>query len=761
MLSVCRELLAASVQYVTDLQSEIKSENNNVQNIQDDVTNHRLGITSEHTLQALHQTLSSLDKALITIEECQQELIRDGQLYRDLFEFAPDGYFVTDAVGKIRAANRAATIMLGTDLIGQGLDEFVYPSYLEQFRRLLGQLQRGQNIKTLDFCMRFPTGQPFDANFTILSIRDNLGKVVALRWWIQDITQRKQEASQQQQSRQQTEMRLAEMNAKINLAERQLRLEREEHRRVIRNISRSESKLRTLMQHGSEVVNIIQIDTTVQYCNPLSLKVLGYPAEEIMGRKLIQFIHPDDLPEFQSAINKVMEVPSSVMPLVLRYHHVNGDWIYMECAVSNLLQDGNIQGIVIHSRDISERRRAELALSASELRLATIASNMPGTIYRLVRQTDGTISVPFVSGGIKELTGLSSTQVMAHPLGILDLVHPEDLEPLRALVGAGIEHLATFRHEFRIITPMGLVKWVQNIARYYRDEYDNLIVDGVCIDISERGEAEAELQRTHDLLQAVIHSAPVAIDILSPEGKVLLWNRAAERIFGWRAEEVLGQNLPLAQDEVMEIQLLILNALSGNSVNGMLTHHQCRDGKFIPVSLSTAIVRDSEGKIFGILRIMEAGEKVKSRDETSTEIMPSNGHNYPTTNSKNHLLAWDTTTASHGNLDSSEPLLVFSNAYNHGQRHFAGMRLSGASLANLPLEQSCFDGASLNGVNFEKANLENATFRGADLRGVNFRNANLTKTDLRGADLRGAAFDGATLLDTLFDEGHIPKSLPA
>ncbi len=597
--------------------------------------------------------------------------------------------------------------------------------------------------------------------------------MVALRWWIQDITQRKQESTQQQQSRQQIEMRLAEMNAKINLAERQLRLEREEHRRMIRNINRSESKLRTLMQHGSEVVNIIDIDTTIQYCNPLSLKVLGYPAEEIMGRKLIQFIHPDDLPDFQNAINKVMETPSSVMPLVLRYHHVNGDWIYMECVVSNLLQDANIQGIVLHARDISERRRAELALNASELRLATIASNMPGTIYRLVRQVDGTILVPFVSGGIKELIGLSATQVMAHPLGILDLVHPEDLEPLRALVGAGIEHLATFRHEFRIITPMGLVKWVQNIARYYQDEYGNLMVDGVCIDISERGEAEAELQRTHDLLQAVIHSAPVAIDILSPEGKVLLWNRAAEKIFGWKAEDVLGQNLPLAQDQVMEVQLLILSALSGNSVNSMVTQHQCRDGSFIPVSLSTAVVRDSEGKVFGILRIMEAGDKLKAKGEEPAAIITAahkldyNGHTYntyPTTNTgpngKNHLLAWEDNATKHMDLDNSEPLLVFSNAYNHGQRHFAGMRLSGASLANLPLEQSCFDGASLNGVNFEKANLQSATFRGADLRGVNFRHANLTLADLRGADLRGAAFEGATLLDTLFDEGHIPKSLP-
>ncbi|MEI6428659.1 MAG: PAS domain S-box protein [Pseudanabaena sp. ELA607] len=759
MLSVCRELLAASVQYVAELQSQSKSE------IKSDGANDRSEVSnSEHTLQALHQTLSSLDKALITIEECQQELIKDGQLYRDLFEFAPDGYFVTDALGKIRAANRPATIMLGTDLIGQTLDEFVYPSYLEQFRRLLGQLQRGQNIKSLDFCMRFPTGQPFDANFTILSIRDNLGKVVALRWWIQDITQRKQETTQQQQSKQQAEMRLAEMNAKINLAERQLRLEREEHRRAIRILNRSESKLRTLMQHGSEIVNIIEIDTTVQYCNPLSIRILGYPAEEIIGRKLIQFIHPDDLLHFQNAINKVMETPSSIMPLVLRYHHVNGDWIYMEASVSNLLQDGNIQGIVIHARDISERRRAESALNASELRLATIASNMPGTIYRLVRQTDGAIIVPFVSGGIKELTGLSATQVMAHPLGILDLVHPEDLEPLRALVWAGIEHLATFRHEFRIITPMGLVKWVQNIARYYEDDYGNLTVDGVCIDISERGEAEAELQRTHDLLQAVIHSAPVAIDILSPEGKVLLWNRAAEGMFGWKAEEVLGQTLPVAKDQVMEIQLLILNALSGNSVSSVLTNHQCQDGRFITVSLSTAVVRDSEGKIFGVLRIMESGNKVKEHDDYfKAEIMPADNYPYYNTNQNgnNHLITWDNSQPNNIGLDTSEPLLVFSNAYNHGQRHFAGMRLSGASLANLPLEQSCFDGASLNGVNFEKANLQNATFRGADLRGVNFRHADLTHADLRGADLRGANFDGATLLDTLFDEGHIPKSLPS
>lgn len=241
---------------------------------------------------SLEGSINILQSSLTELEIGQRSLGGELDRYQELFDFAPDGYFVTDANGDIVNANRAATLMFGSQPISQNLEKFVYSSYREQFQRLLGQLQRGQNIKSFDFRMQFPTGQPFDASFTIISIRAPLdGQVIGMRWWIQDITQRKQEVEKLRQSHQRLEIRVAEMNAKLNLMDRQIRVEREEQRRISRNLTRNEAKLRAMMQHSSDVVNILDIDTTINYCSPALFKTLGYMPEDVIGKKICE-IYP-------------------------------------------------------------------------------------------------------------------------------------------------------------------------------------------------------------------------------------------------------------------------------------------------------------------------------------------------------------------------------------------------------------------------------------------------------------------------------------
>ena len=483
---------------------------------------------------SLEGSINILQSSLTELEIGQRSLGGELDRYQELFDFAPDGYFVTDANGDIVNANRAATLMFGSQPISQNLEKFVYSSYREQFQRLLGQLQRGQNIKSFDFRMQFPTGQPFDASFTIISIRAPLdGQVIGMRWWIQDITQRKQEVEKLRQSHQRLEIRVAEMNAKLNLMDRQIRVEREEQRRISRNLTRNEAKLRAMMQHSSDVVNILDIDTTINYCSPALFKTLGYMPEDVIGKKFVRFIHSEDLPIFQDFLAQSVDTLSASPPIVMRHKHINGDWIYLESVCCNLLQDSNVQGLVINSRDITERKRTEAALQESELRLAAIASSMPATLYRLEMTPEGKISIPFISDGLIDLIGISPRQIASNPHQLLDLIHPEDLDQFKALIKAGFDKLATFRHEFRIISISGEVKWAQNIARYYQTDSGIVLADGVCIDISERGEAESNLQRTNELLREVIKAVPVAIDIISPDGKVLLWNKAAERLFAW------------------------------------------------------------------------------------------------------------------------------------------------------------------------------------------------------------------------------------
>lgn len=732
-MHLCLELIATSIQQLHELEHIAASPISS-------------SIEIETRSLNLEDAGNVLRASLIELEVCQRSLAGELDRYRELFDFAPDGYFVTDANGDITEANRAATLMFGSQPLGQNLENFVYPSYKEQFQRLLGQLQRGQNIKSLDFRMQFPTGQPFDASFTIISIRVPLdGRVTGLRWWIQDITQRKQEVDKLQHSHQRLEIRVAEMNAKLNLMDRQIRVEREEQRRISRNLAHNEAKLRAIMQHSSDIVNILDIDTTINYCSPATFRTLGYMPEDLMGIKFISFIHPEDLPIFQVFLTQSVDALSVSTPIVMRHRHINGNWVYLESVCYNLLQDANVQGLVINSRDITERKRTETALQDSELRLAAIASSMPATLYRLAMNSDGKISIPFISDGLIDLVGLSPRYVISSPYQVLDLIHPEDVDQFKALIRAGFDKLATFRHEFRVITISGEVKWVQNITRYYHNDSGTIFADGVCIDISERGEAESSLQRTNELLRAVIKAVPVAIDIVSPEGKVLLWNAAAEKLFAWNTSTVVGHSVPnVFESQALELQAVILDTLAGRSINGFPMAFQLRDGSWTNVNVSTVLVHDPHGKIVGILRII---------DEVGDRSFIETDHNQTLEQVQSASLIRSGTDAIANFVTLNASTLL--NQYKIGQRNFAGLNLRGAYLVEADLRHADFSGIALNGSNCSYANFQSANLRGADLRGANFQFADLQHVDLRGADLRGADLRDANTTGSIFDDSNI------
>lgn len=732
-MHLCLELLATSIQQLHDLEH---------------IATSPVSTPTEIEVKniSLKNGLHVLQSSLIELEISQRSLAGELDRYRELFDFAPDGYFVTDANGDITEANRAATLMFGSHPIGKNLENFVYPSYKDQFQSLIGQLQRGQNIKSLDFRMQFPTGQPFDASFTIISIRALDGKVIGMRWWIQDITQRKQEVEKLQQSHQRLEIRIAEMNAKLNLMDRQIRVEREEQRRISRSLARNEAKLRAMMQHSSDIVNILDIDTTIHYCSPAIIKALGYMPEDVIDKKFVKFIHPEDLPVFQSFLAQSVDEMSVSTPIVMRYQHINGDWVYLESVCCNLLQDPNVQGLVINSRDITERKRTESALQESKIRLDAIASSMPATIYRLAMNSDGSISIPFISDGLIDLVGIAPRYILSNPYQLLDFIHPEDLDHFKALIKAGFDKLATFRHEFRIIAISGEVKWVQNIARYYHTELGKIIADGVCIDISERGEAESSLQRTNELLRAVIKSVPVAIDIISPEGKILLCNAAAEKLFALNTLAIVGY--PNAA-QVPDLQTAILDTLAGKPLDRVHMDIEIRDGSWISISMSTVLVHDSNGQIIGVLRIIE---KLGDRNAQHTS---QNGWSMEPPRS-NSLVPLGTDAIANAGAINANALLI---QYQTGQRNFAGLDLRGAYLAEMELPQVDFSGVALNGSNCSHTNFQYANMRGADLRGANLQYTDLKWADLRGADLRGADLRGADTTGSITDESNFLGAL--
>jgi PAS domain S-box-containing protein len=107
-----------------------------------------------------------------------------------------------------------------------------------------------------------------------------------------------------------------------------------------------------------------------------------------------------------------------------------------------------------------------------------------------------------------------------------------------------------------------------------------------------------ELHKTQERLQAVIHSAPVGILEVDLEERVIRWNPAAERIFGWSAEEILGMPVPIVPPQKQaEFEAVLATVRSGRRYPNTETFRQRKDGTLVDVEIAAAPVRGSTGEV--------------------------------------------------------------------------------------------------------------------------------------------------------------------
>lgn len=121
----------------------------------------------------------------------------------------------------------------------------------------------------------------------------------------------------------------------------------------------------------------------------------------------------------------------------------------------------------------------------------------------------------------------------------------------------------------------------------------------------ERKRAEEALRESNQTLQAVVQSSPLAIIIIDLSGKVLMWNPAAEQIFGWSEQEVLGEPLPIVpQDKIGEFHANIHAVQQGKGFINVELRRQRKDGVLIDISVSTALLRNNKEEAAGIMGII-------------------------------------------------------------------------------------------------------------------------------------------------------------
>ncbi len=258
-------------------------------------------------------------------------------------------------------------------------------------------------------------------------------------------------------------------------------------------------------------------------------------------------------------------------------------------------------GLTVVSRNITEAKELELSLRTSDAHHRFLLDHVPAVIYALANDAEQTRL--YFSPRHVELTGYTLAETLTNPGHWLNLVHPDDRERTAAENARADVTGDRFRAEYRLRRKDGAYVWVLDECVPVRDDDGNIVTwQGVLVDITDRVTAQA----AQGHLAALVMSAEDAIISSDLDGLITSWNPGATRLYGYRAEEILGQPferlLPTAIDrDALAARIQV--ARSGATVDLVETQRQRQDGAVVDVAITMSSIRDENGKVIGVSTI--------------------------------------------------------------------------------------------------------------------------------------------------------------
>ena len=275
-------------------------------------------------------------------------------------------------------------------------------------------------------------------------------------------------------------------------------------------------------------------------------------------------------------------------------------------------EEGNVTNIICGGLDVTERKQHEIELDRERDFLSKVADITPSLL--VVVDDEAKVVEDAVNGSFVTVMGWTDEEMEGRSFG--ELFHEEDRYYAAIGVGSAFNGVDPQLRLSRWITRDGTVRVVEWTATPIVDILgrERVLVCGV--DVTERERREHDLRSSEERLRATIEASPVAVLEVDLDDRIALWNPAAERMFGWTAEEMVGGPLRhIPEDERERLAELMTRVRSGEVYTGVEGKRLCKNGSLIDVEISAAPIRDASDTVISHLALFADISDRKRQEE--------------------------------------------------------------------------------------------------------------------------------------------------
>jgi diguanylate cyclase (GGDEF)-like protein/PAS domain S-box-containing protein len=360
-------------------------------------------------------------------------------------------------------------------------------------------------------------------------------------------------------------------------------------RRLLENVA---ARLAAVVESSADAIISATLDGAIISANPAAERLYGHTEAEVIGENfslLVSAGHEDGIP----ALFERIGAGGRVDQLDVVRRRTDGSLVDVSLTLSPVHdRGGRIVGVSMIGRDVTEERRAEAALERARDDIVQFFGVSPEVMAIL--DTGG--KFVRVNPALERLLGISAEEIVGR--SFIDFMHPDERqagaerysEPLSGAAAPG-----GFETRYRCGDgSYRLLRWSSTVS-------ESGLVYSTASDVTEHKRAERELQRLAD---AAEHGTDAVISI-DLEARVQHWNRGAERLYGFSAEEAIGRrayDLPRFAEAPQDVHAWmgdqIAKVLAGETVRALEVQRRRKDGTVIDV-LNTITHWQRDGRIVG------------------------------------------------------------------------------------------------------------------------------------------------------------------